>query len=454
MLGITLATVRLATSRVERQGVDRLNGVIRTLGRSSFPYTAAVLTSMKGLSGAEFVALDEAGGQDATSFNAPVELPGWLEDLPAITHINSLGGTSTVSLPGESTRYFAAKLRSSSGFQPRTLLVLYPETVWRQARWEAAWPPLMLGAGSLLLMTAVTTWIAHRISRRIARLEQQVASIAGGDFREIDMSQGRDEGEDEVQDLSRSINQMCRQLREMRETIQRSVRTRLLAQLAAGLAHQLRNSLTGARMSIQLHARRHPVPEGERTLDVALRQLAMTEEHVKGLLSLGRVERGAPVEFELGKLLGDVALLVQASCQHAKVSLELGELIRNPTRPVRLLGDEPGVRAAVLNLVLNAIEAAGTGGRVTLELAQDDREVRVDVRDSGVGPPEELAGSLCEAFVTSKPEGVGLGLALAEQVATEHGGRLSWGRDLGETQFSLTFPRNIGFAEDSPWAGS
>ena len=65
----------------------------------------------------------------------------------------------------------------------------------------------------------------------------------------------------------------------------------------------------------------------------------------------------------------------------------------------------------------------------------------VEVTDTGPGPPPELAESLCEAFVTSKPEGVGLGLALAQQVASEHGGRLSWTRADGETRFRLTLPR-------------
>ena len=114
---------------------------------------------------------------------------------------------------------------------------------------------------------------------------------------------------------------MCDQLKQMRQTIRQSERTRLLAQFAAGLAHQLRNSLTGARLSVQLHARRFPPRAGDETLDVALRQLAMTEEQVKGLLSLGRVERQPHAPCDLGRLLGDVALLVDPSCQHAGVDL-------------------------------------------------------------------------------------------------------------------------------------
>ena len=59
---------------------------------------------------------------------------------------------------------------------------------------------------------------------------------------------------------------MCADLGALREEIRRSARTQAIAQLAAGLAHQLRNSLTGARMSIQLHARRHPAAAGDGTL--------------------------------------------------------------------------------------------------------------------------------------------------------------------------------------------
>ena len=199
----------------------------------------------------------------------------------------------------------------------------------------------------------------------------------------------------------------------MQQTIRQSERTRLLAQFAAGLAHQLRNSLTGARMSVQLHARRYPAAGGRPDLDVALRQLAMTEEQVKGLLSLGRVESRPPTVCDLRRLLADVAVLVQPACQHARVALERPR----GDRPLEVLADAAGLRAAVLNLALNAIEAAGPGGTVRLEAVDGEDEVAIEVSDTGPGPPPELADSLCEPFVTSKPEGVGLGLALAQRVA-------------------------------------
>ena len=231
----------------------------------------------------------------------------------------------------------------------------------------------------------------------------------------------------------------------MQQTIRQSERTRLLAQLAAGLAHQLRNSLTGARLSVQLHAKRFPPKEGDETLDVALRQLAMTEEQVKGLLSLGRVERQPHAPCELGQLLEDVALLVKPSCHHAKVHLRH----RAGDDPLHVMADEAGLRAAVLNLTMNAVEAAGPGGEVDLGASTDRGEVTIEVSDTGPGPPQEVAENLLEPFVTSKPEGVGLGLAVAERVAVEHGGRLSWQRDGDRTRFCMTLPDLNGTAEES-----
>ena len=113
---------------------------------------------------------------------------------------------------------------------------------------------------------------------------------------------------------------------------------------------------------------------------------------------------------------------MQPTCEHSRVDLAIGPRIESRDVPA----DEPSLRAAMLNLVLNAIEAAGPGGSVAIELDHDDTfATNFEVSDTGPGPPAELAETLFDPFVTSKPEGVGLGLALARQVAEVHHGSLS-----------------------------
>ena len=205
-------------------------------------------------------------------------------------------------------------------------------------------------------MMVVTSWIANHISRRIRRVQQQVARIADGDFRESTRRGARDE----VADLTSSINRMSLQLRGDAADDSPIRARRLLAQLGAGLAHQLRNSLTGARLSVQLHAKRHPAAADDQTLTVALRQLALTEEQVKGLLSIGRVERQPAEVCELRQLLADVAFLVGPACQHARVSFT--QPAEDEPESVEVVADRAGLRAAILNLASERDRGRRSGG--------------------------------------------------------------------------------------------
>src|SRR5262249_22662668 len=173
-----------------------------------------------GLSGAHFAAYTDDGRVTATSLASLDTLPADLQSLPATVHVDTLAASPEASF--DDTRYLVASLRSAAGPRGTSLLMLYPETSWRQARWEAAMPPLMLGAGSLGMMILVTRWVAHRITARIRRVQGQVARIVEGDFRELAPAGQRDE----VADLSRSINHLCVQLREMQRTIRETERSR------------------------------------------------------------------------------------------------------------------------------------------------------------------------------------------------------------------------------------
>ena len=425
---IAFAAAALAAQRGEEQALGQLRRVIATLGKSSFPYTPAVLEAMRGLSGAHFVAFDGEGHVSATTLPRPEDAREALVGRRRPGELGSRHGGEAVELGG--TRYLAAMATPAQHHGP--LLVLYPETSRRQIRRDAALPPLVVGLGALALTTAAAAWTAHRLSSRIGSLRSQVAAIAAGDFRELDLGRRRDE----VQDLMVSVNLMSAQLRRMQAEIRQAERAGLLAQLAAGLAHQQRNAITGARMALQLHSRRCPGRGEDRSLDVALRQLTLLEEQVRGLLSLGRVEPRAPEPCDLGRLVEEVAALVGPACQHAHVTLSHGRRGIDLTA----VADPEGLRAAALNLTLNAIDAAGAGGEVALWASSGADQACVEVEDTGTGPPADLAETLFEPFVTGKPSGVGLGLSLARRVAVEAGGTLTWGRADGRTTFRLALP--------------
>ena len=373
-VAVTAAT--LAARRSEQQIIGRLNSVIDTLGHSNFPYTPSVLTKMRGLSGAHFAVFTNDGRvTDAT-------LPS-LKALPAAVRAVRPTGPPRFArriihaVPGRHPLFRRAApdvARAGQSIAPGAL----PRDQLAAGEMGGRNPSPGPGGGH-----ARPRGGRHELDRPPHQRADSRAAAAGGENRGRRLRGIRAGATgDEVQDLAGSINRMCNQLKQMQQTIRQSERTRLLAQLAAGLAHQLRNSLTGARMSVQLHAKRFPPQDGDETLDVALRQLAMTEEQVKGLLSLGRVERQPHAPCELGRLLGDVALLVKPSCQHAKVHLRH----RAGDDPLHVMADEAGLRAAVLNLTMNAVEAAGPGGEVDLGASTDHGEVTIEVSDTGTGP--------------------------------------------------------------------
>jgi signal transduction histidine kinase len=194
-------------------------------------------------------------------------------------------------------------------------------------------------------------------------------------------------------------------------------------------------------MALQLHQRRCEAPHDDKSLSVALRQLSLTETQVRGLLSLGRTERSQPALCCTRQIVEEVASLVEPICEHAGVTLERDlNTAGNPDPAYQVRADLESLRAAVLNLVTNAIEAAGPAGRVTLRTLHDEATVGIEIGDDGAGPPARVAETLFEPFVTSKPEGVGLGLALARQVAVDHGGTLTWRREGERTVFRFMLP--------------
>lgn len=427
---ITAAGVWVAASRDERRNVDRLTAVIDVLERSTFPPTSRVLGQMHGLSGAHFVLRDATGGVAAASDEALAAAATSAVAVPDFRRPEFRTWRQWPTVAAAGRTYYAARLRASAG---STMVVLYPESSWRAALWDVAAAPVCLGLAAVALTAQATRWFAERIGRRVHRLRGQVARIADGDFAEIETG----EGDDEIADLVQSVNAMSRQLREMRRAIALAERTQLLAQLAAGFAHQLRNTLTGARLGLQLHGKRCGAAGNDTSLDVSMRQLQLAEEQVRGLLTLGRMELRPNLPCDLTGLVRDVVGLLGPTARHARVSLD----VEAPAGPAVAEVDEPSMRAAVLNLAWNALEAAGPGGRVAFRLHAGPDTMVVEVGDDGPGPPADLAPAIFDPFVTGKPEGVGLGLALARRVAEDHRGGLAWGREAGWTRFRLSIPR-------------
>jgi signal transduction histidine kinase len=339
-------------------------------------------------------------------------------------------------------RYRLGTVRSE-GVRPETVLVLTPERSFIARTVEAVWPVLAVAAGTLAVLVPLGLRTTGRLAARITNVERHVARIAEGEFGQTLVASHADPASgDEISRLVDGVNHMSLQLEQLRGSLVAGERQRLLGQLAAGFAHELRNAVTGARLAIDLHRRRCPAGVGsgpsDDSLTVAARQLDILEEEVRGLLALAKApahQKQPPEPVSIDRLLAEIRDLTAPRCDHAGVRMHCDL----PTN-LSTIGRHDALRAALVNLALNGIDAAGRSGDVWLSAAHTGSQTILAVEDSGAGPPESVRDSMHEPFVTSKPEGIGLGLAVARAVAEEHGGELAWERTHGRTRFAISLP--------------
>lgn len=421
-LGVIVATsvitVATAIRQIEQERDEQLQAEAQTLAIANFPLNDAVLQRLKVLSGAEVVVLLQGQVQAST-------LPGL-----AAKQITPASGTE---LEWQGQVYRLARAQQQPPVGERELVLLRPlRSVWEaQSQLVQAVTGLCLVAAVVVLL--ISAFLARRVVRRLKLIQDQLSEIASHRYTQLPLSGPQDE----LQELQGSTNQLAERMDRFEREIAQTERLRLLAQLTGGLAHTLRNSITGAKLAVQLHQKRCPAADKEDSLAVARQQLELTQEQITAMLALGTPQARPAEVGDLRLILGDLSRLLEAICKHHQVDFRVQVDLTEIGSRVR---DQARIRGAILNLALNAIEAAGPGGCITVRGWHTTGRIAIDVTDSGKGPPAELGESIADPFVTTKETGVGLGLMLARQAAEGEGGELSWGRADGTTFFRMSWP--------------
>lgn len=237
--------------------------------------------------------------------------------------------------------------------------------------------------------------------------------------------------------IRRQAEIIARQL----HALHNSERAMLAGTFAGSIAHDVNNALTVCQLSVE--ALRAEIGTNK---DVQ----PMVEDLSKSLAAVGDWNRRL---FDLGcrRKLGekktiDICLVVTTCVTLARRLEQLHDRSLSvvvPTTPVLTRGSEHFLRRAVLNLVINAAEAAGKGGKIAIEMdvrSADEFVIRVD--DSGPGIPKELRSKVLEPFFTTKKDGSGMGLASVVACAELHDGRVEiLDSPLGGARFELHLRR-------------
>jgi len=213
-------------------------------------------------------------------------------------------------------------------------------------------------------------------------------------------------------------------------------RLRRLQSVGAKVAHELKNPLASIKGLCQLIAR---TPASERTQDrlaVVASEISRMETILQEYLSFSRpLEDLRPESLDLRALAKDVIDVLAGRADGAGVTLVLDG------HATPALGDARRLKEALINLVQNAIEATPHGGSVTLSVRHNQAAVTLAVRDTGRGIATEDLERLGTSFFTTRPNGTGLGVVLAQGVITQHGGQLTYESSVGRgTTATITLP--------------
>ena len=228
----------------------------------------------------------------------------------------------------------------------------------------------------------------------------------------------------QVDDVANQIRHVVDELQQARQDMVRAERLAAVGELAAGVAHELRNPLTSVKLLIQTSRQKgDESSQDQKRLSIIQYEISRMETTIQALLDFARPPKLRRVAHDLRDTLKRALNLCKgkAAQQAVEVSEEL------PDVPVVVDGDPEQLDQVFLNLLLNGIESMESGGelKISMGIEREQGICQVQFVDTGPGIPEPIIDRIFEPFVTGKPRGVGLGLAISNRIIREHSGRLT-----------------------------
>ncbi|MGD9238301.1 MAG: ATP-binding protein [Desulfobacterales bacterium] len=230
------------------------------------------------------------------------------------------------------------------------------------------------------------------------------------------------------------------EVRALRQEIARNQRLATVGRLAAGVAHEIRNPLSSIKGFATYFKERYPDrPQDQQTATIMIQEVDRLNRVVGQLLEFSRPIAMKPQKVSLPSFIADSIKLIEDRAAEKKISIH----VHNNARVDEVRIDPDRINQVLLNLYLNAVDAMESGGELKVEISADgqDRDIVIQVSDTGSGiSPEDLA-KIFEPYFTTKSTGTGLGLAIAHNIIEAMGGSIKVTSNSGKgTSFRVTIP--------------
>src|SRR5271166_1660797 len=228
-------------------------------------------------------------------------------------------------------------------------------------------------------------------------------------------------------------------VRRIENEIELSRRLAAIGRLTSGVAHEVKNPINAIVVHLELlrEKMRTVDPDTRRHLDIIGREIHRLDRVVQTLVDFNRPIELRLSDFDLRRLVEDVVLLAspEAALHGVKVETNFG----SNGLPVR--ADADLIKQALLNVVLNGVQAMSDGGTLSIVARRDDAAATIEVRDQGGGIAPEIRDKIFNLYFTTKRAGSGIGLAMSYRILQLHNGALDFVTEIGHgTTFRLLLP--------------
>jgi two-component system, NtrC family, nitrogen regulation sensor histidine kinase NtrY len=292
----------------------------------------------------------------------------------------------------------------------------------------------LLAAGIWLVSFGLLTFLASRISHPIQQLTAGLGSLAAGNP-EIRVPAGRD---DEIGRAIQAFNHMADQLQQNRDRLVYLTQLASWQTLARKMAHEVKNSLTPIRLTVEEMLARHGESDSafmEQAAQIVVDEVDSLERRIRAFSEFATEPPVRPAPISVNSVLQERIAFLRTG--HPEISYNM----RLDGENQNAFADEDLVKGVLTNLLENAAEAAGPGGRILAATLAVDSKVAIEIHDSGPGLSEQARRSLFQPTISFKKRGMGLGLSIARKSALLLGGDiLPVKGELGGAAFRVLLP--------------
>lgn len=292
-----------------------------------------------------------------------------------------------------------------------------PSHMYLDPRKRAEELPELIGFGIMFFLIGILVQTFARQNRRQLALKQQL--------------------NDKLLENQQRLKDSLERLGTAEESLRTKERLASLGEMSAGIAHEIRNPLGIISSSAQLLDRQVATEEARQLLEIIQEESNRLNGLITEFLTFGRQLKPQRQLCDLAALIMRILESLQNAARQQNIDLGFDRKCSSCTASV----DADMMQQVLLNLLLNALEATGPGGRVRVVLEQHAESLDIVVEDSGHGISAENLARIFNPFFTTKSDGTGLGLANAYKIMESHGGSLTVSSHVGEgSQFTASLP--------------